>query len=204
MNTFLLIAVVVLAVSVAVLFLMVLALAREIGRVQVRLGPLGARMMDTGPKVEQVAPSFRGLTDHLGRTVGVGGHRDKTQLLLFTAPTCSTCKSLLPGLRAMAKAERDLEIVIVSDGTPEEHAQFLAGSGIGSELSYVDGRDVGIAYQVGTTPYGVILDEHGKIRSKGLCNHMAQVESLLNALESGTPSLQHLHEQAKTNLAAHV
>ncbi len=104
----------------------------------------------------------------------------------------------------MAKAERDLEIVIVSDGTPEEHAQFLAGSGIGSELSYVDGRDVGIAYQVGTTPYGVILDEHGKIRSKGLCNHMAQVESLLNALESGTPSLQHLHEQAKTNLAAHV
>ncbi|MBU4617303.1 redoxin domain-containing protein [Rhodococcus sp. GG48] len=204
MNTFLLIAVVVLAVAVAVLFLMVLALAREIGRVQVRLGPLGARMMDTGPKVEQVAPSFRGLTDHLGRTVGVGGHRDKPQLLLFTAPTCSTCKSLLPGLRAMAKAERGLEIVIVSDGTPEEHAQFLAGSGIGSELSYVDGRDVGIAYQVGTTPYGVILDEHGKIRSKGLCNHMAQVESLLNALESGTPSLQHLHEQAKTNLAAHV
>ncbi|EGD25860.1 redoxin domain-containing protein [Prescottella equi] len=204
MNTFLLIAVVVLAVAVAVLFLMVLALAREIGRVQVRLGPLGARMMDTGPKVEQVAPSFRGLTDHLGRTVGVGGHRDKPQLLLFTAPTCSTCKSLLPGLRAMAKAERDLEIVIVSDGTPEEHAQFLAGSGIGSELSYVDGRDVGIAYQVGTTPYGVVLDEHGKIRSKGLCNHMAQVESLLNALESGTPSLQHLHEQAKTNLAAHV
>ncbi|MCD7051747.1 redoxin domain-containing protein [Prescottella equi] len=204
MNTFLLIAVVVLAVAVAVLFLMVLALAREIGRVQVRLGPLGARMMDTGPKVEQVAPSFRGLTDHLGRTVGVGGHRDKPQLLLFTAPTCSTCKSLLPGLRAMAKAERDLEIVIVSDGTPEEHAQFLAGSGIGSELSYVDGRDVGIAYQVGTTPYGVIIDEHGKIRSKGLCNHMAQVESLLNALESGTPSLQHLHEQAKTNLAAHV
>lgn len=204
MNTFLLSAVVVLAVAVAVLFLMVLALAREIGRVQVRLGPLGARMMDTGPKVEQVAPSFRGLTDHLGRTVGVGGHRDKPQLLLFTAPTCSTCKSLLPGLRAMAKAERDVEIVIVSDGTPEEHAQFLAGSGIGSELSYVDGRDVGIAYQVGTTPYGVILDEHGKIRSKGLCNHMAQVESLLNALESGTPSLQHLHEQAKTNLAAHV
>lgn len=204
MNTFLLIAVVVLAVAVAVLFLMVLALAREIGRVQVRLGPLGARMMDTGPKVEQVAPSFRGLTDHLGRAVGVGGHRDKPQLLLFTAPTCSTCKSLLPGLRAMAKAEKDLEVVIVSDGTPEEHAQFLAGSGIGSELSYVDGRDVGIAYQVGTTPYGVILDEHGKIRSKGLCNHMAQVESLLNALESGTPSLQHLHEQAKANLAAHV
>ncbi|EME64091.1 MULTISPECIES: redoxin domain-containing protein [Rhodococcus] len=202
MDTILLVAVTVLTVAVAVLFLMVLALAREIGRVQVRLGPLGARMMDTGPKIEQAGPSFRGLTDHVGRTVGIGGHRDRPQLLLFTAPTCSTCKSLLPGVRAMAKAERDLDIVIVSDGTSEEHRQFLAGSNIGTELSYVDGRDVGIAYQVGTTPYGVILDEHGKIRAKGLCNHMAQVESLLNALETGTPSLQHLHEQAKARAAA--
>ncbi|ATQ30882.1 methylamine utilization protein [Rhodococcus ruber Chol-4] len=202
MDTILLVAVTVLTAAVAVLFLMVLALAREIGRVQVRLGPLGARMMDTGPKIEQAGPSFRGLTDHVGRTVGIGGHRDRPQLLLFTAPTCSTCKSLLPGVRAMAKAERDFDVVIVSDGTPEEHRQFLAGSNIGTELSYVDGRDVGIAYQVGTTPYGVILDEHGKIRAKGLCNHMAQVESLLNALETGTPSLQHLHEQAKARAAA--
>ncbi|AYA24646.1 methylamine dehydrogenase accessory protein MauD [Rhodococcus rhodochrous J3] len=202
MNTFLLIAVIVLAVAVAALFLMLLALAREIGRVQVRLGPLGARMMDTGPKIAQVGPSFRGLKDHLGREIGVGGHRDKAQLLLFTAPSCSTCKSLLPGVKAMAKAEKDLEVVIISDGTPEEHQNFLAGSGIGAELSYVDARDVGIAYQVGTTPYGVILDEHGKIQAKGLCNHMAQVESLLNALESGTPSLQHLHEAAKTRAAA--
>jgi hypothetical protein len=31
---------------------------------------------------------------------------------------------------------------------------------------------------------------------------MAQVESLLNALESGTPSLQHLHAQAKSGSAA--
>ncbi|MFI2591796.1 methylamine utilization protein, partial [Rhodococcus erythropolis] len=110
MTTFLLVATVILVIAVAVLFLMVLALAREIGRVQVRLGPLGARMMDTGPKVEQVGPSFAGLIDQEGRTVGVGGHRDKPQLLLFTAPSCSTCKSLLPGVRAMARAESDLDV----------------------------------------------------------------------------------------------
>lgn len=39
MTTFLLVATVILVIAVAVLFLMVLALAREIGRVQVRLGP---------------------------------------------------------------------------------------------------------------------------------------------------------------------
>ncbi|WP_031331489.1 redoxin domain-containing protein [Williamsia sp. D3] len=192
----------VLTVAVLVLLLMILGLAREIGRVQVRLGPLGARMLDTGPKIEQAGPSFRGLTDHVGREVGVGGHRDRPQLLLFTAPSCSTCKSLLPGVKAMAKSEDDVDIVIISDGAPAEHAAFLAGAGLGSELSYVDARDVGIAYQIGTTPYGVMLDEHGKIRAKGLCNHMAQVESLLNALESGNPSLQHLHRQAAENRGA--
>lgn len=196
MTTLLLIAVVVLTLAVAFLFLMNLALAREIGRVQVRLGPLGARMMDSGPKIAEAGPSFQGLTDHRGRDVSVGGHRPRPQLLMFTGPKCSTCKSLLPGIKAMARAEKDLDVVLVSDGTPEEHSAFLAGSGITDELSYVDARDVGIAYQVGTTPYGVILDEHGKIRGKGLCNHMAQVESLLNALETGTPTLQHLHEQA--------
>lgn len=201
MTVFLVTMVLVLTIAVAVLLLMILGLAREIGRVQVRLGPLGARMMDTGPKIEQVGPMFHGLTDHVGRTVSVGGHRDRPQLLLFTAPGCSTCKSLLPGMKSMAKGEGDLDIVMISDGTPAEHAEFLAGAGIGSEMSYVDGRDVGIAYQVGTTPFGVMLDQHGKIKAKGLCNHMAQVESLLNALESDTPSLQHLHTRAAANRA---
>lgn len=196
MTVFLLTMVVLLTTAVVGLLLMILGLAREVGRVQVRLGPLGARMMDTGPKIEQVGPTFNGLTDHLGRTVSVGGHRDRPQMLLFTAPGCSTCKSLLPGMKAMAKGEGDIDIVMISDGSPAEHAEFLAGAGLGNELSYVDGRDVGIAYQVGTTPFGVMLDEHGKIKAKGLCNHMAQVESLLNALESGTPSIQHLHAKA--------
>lgn len=202
MTAFLVTMVALLTAAVGALLLMILGLAREIGRVQVRLGPLGARMMDTGPKVEQIGPTFHGLTDHLGRRVSVGGHRERPQLLLFTAPGCSTCKSLLPGMKAMAKGEGDIDIVLISDGTEQEHAAFLAGSGIGAELSYVDGRDVGIAYQVGTTPFGVMLDAHGKVRAKGLCNHMAQVESLLNALESGTPSLQHLHARAAASRGA--
>lgn len=194
-----LVAIILLALAVAFLFLMNFALARELGRIQVRLGPLGARMMDNGPKIAEVGPSFHGLTDHRGGEVSVGGHREKAQLLMFTGPKCSTCKSLLPGIKALAKAERrTLDVVMISDGTAEEHAAFLEGANIRDEFAYVDARDVGIAYQVGTTPYGVILDEHGKIRAKGLCNQMAHVESLINALESGTPSLQHLHDQAAT------
>jgi methylamine dehydrogenase accessory protein MauD len=204
MMTVLLVAVILLTLAVAFLFLMNFALARELGRVQVRLGPLGARMMDGGRRIGEVGPSFPGLRDHLGRPTSVGGHREKPQLLMFTGPKCSTCTSLLPGISALATAERKtLEVVLISDGTPEEHAAFLAGANVRDELAYVDARDVGVAYQVGTTPYGVLLDQHGRIRAKGLCNHLAHVESLLNGLESGTPSLQHLHERAKTRPSPH-
>lgn len=196
MDAFLLVMVIVLTIAVVGLTMITLGLAREIGRVQVRLGPLGARMMDNGPKVGQLGPTFGGLVDHVGREVAVGGHRSKPQLLLFTSPNCTTCKSMLPGVKALAKGDQDqLDVVIVSDGTADEHARVIADAGIGREVSYVDARDVGIAYQVGTTPYGIILDSDGTIRGKGLCNHMAHVESLINALETKVPTLQHLHRQ---------
>jgi methylamine dehydrogenase accessory protein MauD len=87
----------------------------------------------------------------------------------------------------LAKAEKNLDVVLVSDGTPEEHAEFLASAGVGAEINYLDAREVGIAYQVGTTPYGVLVDDDGTLVAKGLCNNMSHVESLLNALETATP-----------------
>lgn len=176
-----------------VLVLMILGLARELGRVQVRLGPLGARVQDSGRAVGDSGPVFQGLTDHLGRMTSVAGERQRPQLLMFTGPKCSTCKALLPGIKTMAKAEKNLDVVLISDGTEEEHREFLAGAGIGAELAYLDAREVGIAYQIGTTPYGVLLDADGSIAAKGLCNNMQHVESLLNAMESATPTIQHLY-----------
>lgn len=185
-----------------VLVLMILGLARELGRVQVRLGPLGARVQDSGPAVGDSGPAFDGLRDHLGREASVAGTRPRPQLLMFTGPKCSTCKALLPGIKTMARAEKDLDVVLISDGTEEEHREFLAGAGIGGELQYLDAREVGIAYQIGTTPYGVLLDSDGSIAAKGLCNNMQHVESLLNALETGTPTIQHLYAGLKVPTAS--
>jgi methylamine dehydrogenase accessory protein MauD len=181
--------------ALAVIAAVTFRLAREIGRLQVKLGPLGARMMDNGPGPGDPGPHFPGLTDILGRNLDIGGPRERSQLLLFMSPNCSTCRSLLPGLRSLARSERDFEVVVVSDGTPAEHVAFLEGFDPGPDLAYCDAFEVGLAYAVGATPYGVALDRDGVVRAKGLCNHMQQVESLLNALELGVPSLQHLHRR---------
>lgn len=193
MTTILAVIVAVLVIVDVALILLVLGLAREIGRIQVRLGPLGARVMDSGPEIGDKAPAFDGLVDQHDREVSVAGIRPRPQLLMFTGPKCSTCKALLPGVKALAKAEKNLDVVLVSDGTPEEHAEFLASAGVGTEISYLDAREVGIAYQVGTTPYGVLVDDDGTLVAKGLCNNMSHVESLLNALETATPTVQHLY-----------
>lgn len=193
MSAVLVAAIAFLVIVDVVLVLMILGLARELGRIQVRLGPLGARVQDSGPDIGEAGPAFGGLVDHLGRETTVAGPRQRPQLLMFTGPKCSTCKAILPGIKAMAKAEKDLEVVLISDGTEEEHRDFLAGAGVGAELGYLDARDVGIAYQIGTTPYGVLLDTDGSIAAKGLVNNMQHVESLLNALETRTPTIQHLY-----------
>ena len=196
MTAFLLTLGLVLLVAVVVLFLIVLALAREIGRLQVRLGPLGARMMDAGPTIGHPAPAFEHVTDHWGRPVPIGAPAPRAQLLMFVSPTCPTCKTLVPGLAALARTEPDLDVVLVSDGEASEHEAFLATTRLGDELSYVVAREVGIAYQAGTTPYGVVVDRAGTVRAKGLCNHLQQVESLLNAHATGFASLQHLSSGA--------
>ena len=51
MTTILAVIVAVLVIVDIALILLVLGLAREIGRIQVRLGPLGARVMDSGPEI---------------------------------------------------------------------------------------------------------------------------------------------------------
>jgi methylamine dehydrogenase accessory protein MauD len=58
-----------------------------------------------------------------------------------------------------------------------------------------------MAYQIGKLPYAVLLDESGKVRSKGLVNTREHLESLFEAKERGVASLQefvhgdHRHEQ---------
>lgn len=181
-----------LTVAVVVEFVLLLALARELGRVQVRLGPVGARVTDAGPAVGRAGPVIAGLRDHRGARLTLGGPSDHDTLVMFVSPKCVACASLLPGLRTLARSERRLDIVLLADGDPADHEAFLAEHDLGSRLSYVVSMDAGMQYRAGVTPYGVLLDHTGTVRSKGLCNHLQQVESLLNARDTGYATLQEL------------
>ncbi|MEE7455265.1 methylamine dehydrogenase accessory protein MauD [Methylorubrum populi] len=168
---------------------LLLGLLRQVGLLHERSSPLGAMITDHGPDIGDAAPIFE-LPDHAGATVRIGGPsaEGRPTLLMFTAPTCPVCDKLFPLIKSIARAEK-FAVVMISDGQPDEHQRFLAKHELG-DIRYVVSAEVGMAFQVGKIPYGVLLDGKGVIRAKGLTNTREHLESLLEADKSGFASIQ--------------
>ena len=194
MSDALLISNVFLWLVVLALLLVVWALARQIGVLYERIAPMGALMIDQGPKVGDVAPSFS-LTSIAGGTVSIGGQLGRGQLLFFLSPTCPVCKKLLPVIRSIANSEKAwLDIVLASDGELPQHKAFYEKADL-SAFPYVLSTELGMTYQISKLPYAVLIDEHGAIRGKGLVNSREQLESLFVAKETGVASIQEFINQ---------
>ena len=112
-------------------------------------------------------------------------------LIFFLSPTCPVCKKLIPVLKALARDEKQrLAIVLASDGEQAEHLRFVREQGL-EALPYVLSTDLGMGYRVSRLPYAVLLDAQGTVAAKGLVNSREQLDSLLNAHDMGTPTIQH-------------
>jgi len=202
MQTALTVSTALLWIAVLALGAICLALVRQVGILYERIMPAGALMIDKGPAVGAIAPTFE-LTDIRGSQVKVGGidAQGKATLLFFLSPTCPVCKKLLPLLPSLQASESTpVNIVLASDGDHAEHMRFAQKQNL-DRFPYVLSQELGMAYQIGKLPYAVLLDESGKVRSKGLVNTREHLESLFEAKERGVASLQefvhgdHRHEQ---------
>lgn len=195
MNEALAVAVVVLFVLVIALVVAVFALARQIGVLYERVAPMGALMMDEGPKVGDLAPVFN-LATLAGPRVQVGAPGTHSTLVFFVSPTCPVCKKLIPVLRSSAKVESAwLRVVLASDGDESRQRAFYEKAEL-SDFPYVLSTDLGMAYKVGKLPFAVLIDEQGRVRAKGLINSREQLESLFTAKDLGVESIQEYLQKA--------
>ena len=185
-----------LTLSVALLWLAVItlgvmlwALSRQVGVLFERVAPMGALMTDAGPAVGEASPSFQ-LRGIQSEAVSIGGAAAQPTLLFFLSPTCPVCKKLIPVLKALVKDERrGLQVVLASDGEEADHLRFVREQGL-EALPYVLSTELGMGYRVSRLPYAVLLDTQGVVAAKGLVNSREQLDSLLNAHEMRTPSIQ--------------
>ncbi|MBP0623245.1 methylamine dehydrogenase accessory protein MauD [Cupriavidus consociatus] len=191
--TALVIANVVLWIAVLALLLGLYALARQVGILYERVAPMGALVIDAGPRVGQPLQPFA-LQDVRGGAVAVGGQQAAATLLFFLSPTCPICKKLIPVLKSIRASDRGwLRIVLASDGEQPEHLAFLKQAGLG-EFEYVLSKELGMHLQIGKLPYGVLLDQQGTLRAKGLVNSREQLESLFTAMDLNVASVQQFLE----------
>lgn len=187
-----------LAISVIVLWIVVLgllavvfALTRQLGVLHERIAPVGALMLNRGLTVGEHAPAMD-LVDLDGRAIRLGSARadGKSTLVLFVSPTCPVCKSLLPIVKSSGRQERDwLDIILASDGSPDEHREYVRANAL-SGVPYVISAPLGLTYQVSRLPFAALLDEAGILRARGLVNSREHLESLFEAKRLGVSSLQ--------------
>jgi methylamine dehydrogenase accessory protein MauD len=180
--------------------LALLALARQVGVLHVRLAPAGALLSGKGPVVGEPAPVLDALTME-GKPLAIGKNltKGRMQLLLFVSPHCPLCKDLIPVAKNFAKAER-LDIVFVGDDDPAEQQAMIARLEM-KGLPFVNSSIVGRTFHVDRLPHAVLIGETGTLLSKGLVNSREHLESLITAHEMGVVSVQDYLKTSKIKVA---
>lgn len=164
---------------VLMLALVVVALARQIGTLHLRLGPRGALEIDgEGPPLGE-APAAVDAPALDGHPVTVGGP-GTAQLLLFASPGCRLCEEVLPALPVLA-AEHGLSPLVVTDLSPAEARSQYGGRRLG--VPVVASAELVQAYSVPGTPFVVVLDVLGVVRAKGTVNNLEQFEGLIETAQ---------------------
>ena len=170
---------VVLWALVVLLGITVVALARQIGTLHLRLGPRGALEMDEeGPPLGTGLPEET-LVDVDGVERAIGGPGE-SQLLLFVSPGCMVCEQVLPGIPAVAKSSA-LQAFVLTDVDEHESRRAYQSKDLGAPL--VPARFVAQRYEVPGTPYVIVLDNLGIVRAKGTINNLEQLEGLVDVAQ---------------------
>jgi methylamine dehydrogenase accessory protein MauD len=167
---------VVLWLLVVALAAVVVALARQIGTLHMRLGPRGAlEVDDEGPPLgEAPDPLDTVATDGAAITIGGPG---QGQLIMFVSPSCNLCREVLPALAATA-AGAGLKPYVVADSESDSLDAELAPRRLKAPV-VADVR-VPKRFEIPGTPYIVVMDSMGVVRAKGTVNNLEQLEGLVD------------------------
>ena len=162
---------------VVMLCIVIVALARQIGTLHLRLGPRGALEMDAeGPPLGE-APQPFDVSDVEGGPISIGGP-GQAQLLLFVSPGCHICHQVMPGIPAAAAAGSFAPHVIADVDRVDAQAAFAGKRSSSAPLT--PGPEIARAYGIPGTPYVVMLDDRGIVRAKGTVNNLEQLEGLVD------------------------
>lgn len=168
------IAVVTLWILLAVVAVAVVALARQVGLLHLRVKPIGPGRLDTGPRV--------GTVVSLGPVTSLRSHPylvvdgSRIGFVLFVSPGCGLCKPVLKGAARLLRSEPDLRLSVAVDAEAGRALQYLDDHDfhdgvLATDLAQLDS---------GHRPYAVGLNEFGLVLASGAVNTLEQLENLVD------------------------
>lgn len=200
MMTTLIVSQVISWIVILTLAVALLALARQVGVLHMRVAPAGALTTAGGPAVGATAPAIPAETlDGTKVTVGGAAPGASLRLLMFVSAACPLCKNLIPMAKSFARDER-VQLIFVGDDDVGVQRAMIDSHGL-TGYQFINGPDVGQAFAVGKLPYAVLMDADGVILSKGLVNSREHLESLVIAHEMGVRSVQDYIKGMKAEMA---
>lgn len=118
--------------------------------------PIGVAIGEPAPDVV--------LPDLDGTTVSLAGLRGRPTMVLFWRPSCGFCAGMLDDLRAWDSgrpAGSDPQLLVISSGTAEEHADMRLASPVVLDQS----AEMMSAFGANGTPMAVLVDAAGLVAS---------------------------------------
>jgi methylamine dehydrogenase accessory protein MauD len=151
----------------------VVALARQVGLLHLRLRPLGAGRTEDGPPI--------GARFDLSAAASLGGGQIPVvvpgylSLITFVNPGCSTCSPTLDAVKRLRAVERDVRFIVAVDGEERQGIKYVQSYGL---MNVIDPGSIGIL-DSRSRPFVVVLRHDGTVLASGVPNTLEQLEVLL-------------------------
>ena len=167
---------------------LVLPLARQIGVLHERTAPLGLLRQAPGLKLGEIVPSLQ-APDLFGREVDLtqAGH---ALVLLFVAPDCPVCSSVLPAFRTLTQSQTgtiSLSGYLVSDGTRIDDCRAYAESFDINPRRYLISQALAVQMQVRLLPFLVVIDAEGRLQAREVVQDSRALYRILSRLHLPEP-----------------
>jgi len=142
------------------------------------------RLPAQGPPLGKSAPR-REVVDIAGEKHVLGEPSQRHQILIFSSPHCPWCEKLAPDIAPFASSlGQDYRLLLVlGDTTPESEARSYAERlGAGTPLALAVSAELFESYGIPGTPYGLLIDKQGIVRTKGAANTLTDLQTLIRIL----------------------
>lgn len=167
-------------------FLLIGAL-RQIGIINLRLGPDQGALLITNVGLDRgaQAPNIVAVDALTDAVVNLADLPARPRVLTFVSPTCMSCHAVLRGLKDVIATRKDeIEFVAICQGQHEACVGMRDVAGVEVQMLLDPTAEISEQYGVSMTPFVYFIDGSQRVLMRGVANDWRGIESLL--AEEGT------------------